>query len=151
MPPKVALGLLRELSDELEEVSVEGYAAWMLANEAMGPWPEAQDVVQVLPHFDCYLIGCHPRDRLLTGAWAKRGLTRGSIGNVPLVVIDGVVAGIWQHRKKGRHLEVQVEPFVPLRRNQYQRLEAAVARVGEIVESKSVALTLGSIEARPHL
>jgi hypothetical protein len=151
MPPKAALPLMQELADELEEVSVEGHAAWMLASEATGYWPEAQDVVRVLPHFDCYLIGCHPRDRLLPEAWAKRGLTRGSIGNLPLVLVDGVVAGVWQQRQKGGRLEVRVEPFQPFSLNQHQHLEAAATRVGEILEAKSVSLTVGAVEACPHL
>jgi hypothetical protein len=151
MPPKAAHRLMHDVSDELEEVSVEGHASWMLASEATGSWPEGQDVVRVLPHFDCYLIGCHPRDRLVPEAWAKRGLTRGSIGNLPLILVDGVVAGIWQQRQKGGRLEVQVEPFQPLSPNQYQHLEAAVARIGEIVAAESVALTVGAVEARPHL
>ncbi|PWT70371.1 MAG: hypothetical protein C5B60_12245 [Chloroflexi bacterium] len=151
MPPRAALHLMQEVADELEEVSVDGHAAWMLASEAAGDWPQAPDVVQVLPHFDCYVIGCHPRDRLLQVDGAKRGLTRGTIGNLPLILVDGMVAGIWQYRQKGQRVEVRVEPFAPLSPNQYHHLEGAVARVGEIMEAKSVTLTLGAVEARPHL
>jgi hypothetical protein len=123
----------------------------MLASEATGYWPVAQDVVRVLPYFVCYLIGCHPRDRLLPGVRAKRGLTRGSIGNLPLVLVDGVVSGIWQQRQRGRRLEVRVEPFESLSLNQYQHVQASVARIGEIMEAECVVLTMGAVEARPHL
>lgn len=151
LPPRAALTVLREVADELEEVEVEGHRAWWLSSEAAGSWPQAQDVVRVLPHFDCYLIGCHPRDRLVPAAWAERVLTRGGIGNLPLVLVDGVVAGRWQQRQAGRRLEVRVEPFQPLSADQYQGLEAAVARVREIVEVERVVLALGAVEARPHL
>jgi hypothetical protein len=151
MPPRAANHLVQAMADDLQEVSVEGHTAWMLAGEARQSWPQVQDVVTVLPHFDCYLIGCHPRDRLLPEAWAQRGLTRGSIGNLPLLLIDGVVAGIWQQRQRGRRLEVRVDPFASLSPNQYQQLEAAVARVAEILEAERAALSVGAVEARPHL
>lgn len=150
MQPRVALAVLRELADELEEVEVEGYHAWLPAGEAEDSWPAAREVVRLLPHFDCYLIGCHPRDRLVPGEWDKRVLTRGSIGNLPLLVIDGVVAGVWQQRRRGRRLDIRVEAFQPLSTDQRRELEADVARIGEIVEAESV-LSLGAIEARPHL
>ena len=150
MQPSAALALTRELAYELEEVEVEGYRAWLPAGETENSWAAAQGVVRLLPHFDCYLIGCHPRERLVPAAWARRVLTRGSIGNLPLLVIDGVVAGVWQQRRKGRRLDVQVEAFQPLRADQQRELEAAAARIGEIVEAES-ALSLGAIDARPHL
>ncbi|HEX7969719.1 MAG TPA: crosslink repair DNA glycosylase YcaQ family protein, partial [Stellaceae bacterium] len=136
--------------DELEEVEVEGYRAWLPASEAADSWPPAQGVVRLLPHFDCYLIGCHPRDRLVPDAWAKRVLTRGSIGNLPLLVIDGVVAGVWQRRRRGRRLDILVEAFQPLSAEQQRKLEAEVMRIGVIVGAES-ALSLGAIDARPHL
>jgi hypothetical protein len=150
MQPSVALALTRQLAGELEEVDVEGHRAWLLSSEAAVAFPLVQDVVRLLPHFDCYVIGCHPRDRLVPADWAKRVLTRSGIGNLPVVVVDGIVAGLWQQRRTGRRLEIRVEAFQPLNAHQHQELEAAVARVGEIVEAQSV-LSLGAVDARPHL
>ncbi len=150
IPSEAALTLTRKLADELEEVEVEGYRAWTLASEATDSWQSVQGVVQLLPHFDCYPIGCHPRDRLVPAAWTQRALTRGAIGNLPLLLIDGVVAGLWQQRLKGQRLEIQVEPFQSLSAQQHQRLEVAAKRIGEIMEAKSV-LSLGAIDAHPHL
>jgi DNA glycosylase AlkZ-like len=150
MQPRVALALTRQLAGELEEVDVEGHHAWLLSSEAAVAFPPVQEVVRLLPHFDCYVIGCHPRDRLVPADWAKRVLTRSSIGNLPVVVVDGIVAGLWQQRRTGQRLEIRVEAFRPLSTHQRQELEAAVARVGEIVEAQS-ALSLGAVDARPHL
>lgn len=150
LPPSVAHTVMREVIGELEEVEIEGHKAWILAHEVKTSWPRAQDVVRLLPHFDCYLIGCHPRDRLVPEG-AKRALTRGGIGNLPVVLVDGIVAGLWEQRQQGRRLQVRVEPFQPMSAAQEQELRAAVARVGKIVEAASVSLTLGAVEARPHL
>jgi hypothetical protein len=149
MQPGAALAVMRELADELEEVDIEGYCAWMLASEMAGSWPVAQEVVRLLPHFDCYLIGCHPRERLVPAEVTQRVLTRGAIGNLPLLVIDGVVAGLWQQRRIGRRLEIGVEAFEPLSRQQHEQLETAVARIEEIIEAECT-VALGAIEARPH-
>jgi hypothetical protein len=150
MPPRTALALMRELADELEEVEVEGHHAWLLASEAEASWAPVSDVARLLPHFDCYLIGCFPRDRLVPSAWAKRVLKQGGIGNLPVVVVDGVVAGLWQQRRSGRRVEIVVEAFQPLSGDQHQQLEAAARRIGEIVETESV-FSLGTVDARPHL
>jgi hypothetical protein len=150
MPPSRALDLTRQLADELEEVDIEGHRAWLLRAEAMLAFPPVEGVARLLPHFDCYVIGCHPRDRLVPVAWAKRVLTRGGIGNLPVMVADGIVAGLWQQRRTGRRLEIRVEAFQPLSAHQHQELEAAVVRIGEIVEAEGV-LSLGAVDAHPHL
>ena len=51
--PRDAADLPRRLADELEEVEVEGWRAWLPAGESEESWPEAHDEVRLLPHFDC--------------------------------------------------------------------------------------------------
>jgi hypothetical protein len=150
MPPGAAHTLTRELANELEEMEIEGHRAWVLANETESDWPKVRDVVRLLPHFDCYLVGCHPRERLVAADWAGRALTRGAIGNRPLLVLDGVVAGLWQQRRVERHFEIRVEAFQPLDAEQRKGLAAAAARLGEIEEAEST-VSLGTVDAGPHL
>lgn len=150
MPPARALALTRQLADELEEVDVEGHRAWLPRAGAAEAGPLSEGLVRLLPHFDCYLLGCHPRDQLVPAAWAKRVLTRGSIGNLPLVLIDGIVSGLWQQHRHGKRLEIRVEVFRPLNPGQHQDLLAAVDRVGEILETDSF-LSLETVDAHPHL
>jgi hypothetical protein len=54
-------------------------------------------------------------------------------------------------RYRSRCIVTVVEPFQALGPNQHQHLEAAVARIGELMEVESVALSVGAVEARPHL
>jgi hypothetical protein len=150
IPPGAAGELLRSLSTELEEVDVEGYRAWLprarAADDAVAP----RESVHLLPHFDCYLIGCHPRNRLVHPAWAERVLAHGSAGNRPVVLIDGMVAGLWQQETSGRTLEIRVELFERSDAGRYQALEAAAARIAEI-KMMEARLTLGTVQSRPHL
>jgi winged helix DNA-binding protein len=152
MRPGAANALTRQMAGELEEVDVEGHRAWQLADEPEISPPQggAQDLVRLLPHFDCYGIGCHPRDRLVPADLKERALTRGGIGNVPLVIIAGVVAGVWQYQRRSHHMEIRVQTLHPLSAAQRRKLASAVARVGEIMEAEA-ALSLGAVDIHPHL
>jgi hypothetical protein len=147
--PRDAANLPRQLADEVEEVEVEGSRVWLLAGESEESWPEADNEARLLPHFDCYAIGCHPRERLVPPEWRARGLAQGSIGHLPLVIIGGVVAGVWSLRRKGKRAEIQVETPHTLNTGQRYDLEAAAARIGEITQTEAT-LTLGAVDARPH-
>jgi hypothetical protein len=149
MQPGRARALMDDLSSELEEVTIEDYHSWMLAEEVSDTRPLEKVSVSLLPHFDCYLIGSHPRERLVPAELKKRVLTRGAIGNLPLLVANGVVAGLWQQRRTGRHLEIVVESLQSLSQEQHQQLRAAAARVGEVVEMECT-LILGAVDTRPH-
>jgi hypothetical protein len=67
-----------------------------------------------------------------------------------VVLVNGVVAGVWKRESRGRRVAVQVEPFTPLSPDQHTRLEAAAARIGAILDA-APTLTLGPITVRPHL
>jgi hypothetical protein len=147
--PRDAVDLPRQLADEVEEVEVEGWRACLLTGESEESWPEADDEARLLPHFDCYAIGCHPRERLVPPEWRARGLAQGSIGHLPLVIIGGVVAGVWSLRRKGKRAEIRVETSHALHARQRHELEMAAARIGETTQTE-VALSFGAVDARPH-
>jgi Winged helix DNA-binding domain len=94
------------------------------------------DSVRLLPHYDCYGIGCHPRDRLVPPAWQARALAGGAAGPFPLVLVNGVVAGTWKRRPSGRRVEVTVQPFSTLTRRQSELLEVEAGRLGRILEAE---------------
>ena len=138
------------IQDELEEVDVEGHRAFLLAADAAAPWAPVQDSVRLLPHFDCYMIGCHPRPQLFPPPWSERTLSGGQAGPIPVLLVDGVVAGVWERPVQRRRIAVRVESFVPLDSRQQALLEAEAAHIGAILEAEAT-LALGSVEVRPHL
>ena len=84
------------------------------------------------------------------GRAAARALApSGQAGNYPVLLIDGLVAGVWHQRRSGRRIAVTVEPLTRLTAGQRQTLETQVARIGEILEGEA-RLTVGTVTAGGH-
>lgn len=115
----------------VEEVGVEGRRAWVLAGDTDWPEPVAGNV-RLLPYYDCYVIGCHPRDRFIPEAHRTRVFDRGA-GPFPTLLIDGIVAGVWRHEKRGKRVDVDVEPFARLTAAQGRRVDEEIARVRDFL------------------
>lgn len=86
--------MFHSLAGELEQVDVDGSPAWVRVGD-IAPPPTTPHGARLLPYFDAYTVGCHPRDRLFPGPAAQRALARGQAGNFPVLLIDGTVAGVW--------------------------------------------------------
>jgi hypothetical protein len=140
--------LFDSLGDEPQQIGVEGYLAWVIAGDTSAPSPQLE-CVHMLPYFDAYVVGSHPRELLFPGVAAERALAGGQAGNFPVVLINGVVAGVWQQRRSGRTLDITVEPFERLTAPQRRALNDQVARVGEILQG-APQLTIGPVTIGPH-
>jgi hypothetical protein len=150
-----AAELAGSLAGELEEVEVEGSRAWLLAADTAGPWEPPDGSVRLLPHFDCYLRGSHPRDVLVPPAVRQAAAVDGHArqvltGPLPALVVDGAVAGVWERRTRGRILELRVRPYLRLGAARRRQLDAEAARMGRIL-AVPVELTIGELTTRPHL
>lgn len=139
--------LFEELREELVEVAVEGKRLFLLASDPFDV-EGGEAVVRLLPHFDAYLRGFHPREQLALSDHAKR--SAGATGRFPVLLVDGRVAGVWERRNRGRRVSVRVDPFGTLGRRQLRELEAEVARLGRVLEAEA-DLELGEVEVRAHL
>ncbi|WP_410817366.1 winged helix DNA-binding domain-containing protein [Micromonospora sp. 050-3] len=146
VPPGWATSLFDSL--DLTEVTVEGTRAWVTAGDAEFP-DDRPSGLRLLPYFDAYAVGCHPRERLFPGAAAERALAGGQAGNYPVLLVDGVVAGVWHQRRSGRSIRVTVEPLRTLGAAQQRALQEEVERVGEILEGRA-SLTIGTVSVGPH-
>ncbi|MFF5371433.1 winged helix DNA-binding domain-containing protein [Streptomyces sp. NPDC013187] len=149
-PPGWATALFGELAaaGRIEEVLFEGTPAWVAADDTdfpQGPPPG----VRLLPYFDAYVIAGQPRERLFPGAAYARALGGGQAGNYPVLLVDGVVAGVWHQRRRGRRTTVTVEPLVRLTARQRRELDEQVERVGEVLEA-TPELVVGEVTVGPH-
>jgi hypothetical protein len=145
--PAWATDLFRRSGQAVERVDVEGDELWQLAgDDAPDDTPAG---VRLLPYFDAYAVGCHPRERLFVGPAADRALARTQAGNFPVLLIDGLVAGVWHQARRGKKLAVTVEPLRSLSARNRRDLDAQVARLGEIQEA-TATLTIGAVTTGPH-
>lgn len=146
--PRWAADLFTTLGDQLEPVTVEGEAAWMVAGDTALP-AERPAGLRLLPYFDAYGVGSYPREKVFPGRAAERALAGGQAGNFPLLLIDGTVAGIWHQRRAGKKIVVTVEAFGTLTARQRRALDEQVARLGEI-QGGQPELTMGTVTVGPH-
>ena len=150
--PQAALELMQSM--DLDEVEVEGWRAWLPAgdstptNEKLSTRAESSSV-HLVPHYDCYVVGCFPREQLIP-AHAPPELRKGTAAPFPVVLVDGAIGGIWRRQQRGKVLEVRVEPFVPMSKVQKVATQQQAERIGEILQTP-VEFSFGAVEPRPHL
>lgn len=153
--PAQAQKLLEPLAADLEAVDFAGRRAWMLAADVEADRPPSAtpsaDSLRLLPQYDCYLLGCGPRERIVPEAARTRVNTYGrgrfeGATALSVMLIDGVVSGLWEkrpHRQASkRDPELRVESFGQLTTRQHELLESEVGRIGAFLETR-LALTLG--------
>lgn len=131
----------------IEEVDFEG-PAWVAAGDTEFPGAPVRGV-RLLPYFDAYAIAAGPREMLFPGSAYARALAGGQAGNFPVLLVDGVVAGVWHQRRRGGRTTVTVEPLEGLTAKRERELAEQVERVGEILEARA-ELVVGRVTAGPH-
>jgi len=149
--PRYAAELFGRLEADLSRVGLDGSAEpfWVAAGDT-GTSAEPHRGIRLLPYFDPYVVAGQPRDRLYPGAAAARALTpSGQAGNYPVVLVDGVVGGVWHQRRSGRKLALTVEPLAELTAAQRRDLDEEAALVGTVMEA-TVTLTVGPVTVGPH-
>jgi winged helix DNA-binding protein len=125
--------LFDELAGDLEEIDVEGRRCFVLAGDRSFPAPTTE--VRLLPEYDVYVMGSRERDQLVPPpvreliAAHGRGRYEGPAG-VRLVIVDGIAAGLWERRKRGRRLELQVRLARRLGKARRAELEREAKRLG---------------------
>jgi Winged helix DNA-binding domain len=151
--------VFESLGSEIEPVSVEGWKAWQLVGRQES-LPLAESV-HLLPHFDCYVVACRPRELLapfdlaerLSGRVPRlfeRSLRHHDVKTMNTVFVNGRLAGFWERKQTGRRLAITVELLRRLSGNQTDLVELAARRTGEIFEAEA-SLVIGRANIRPHL
>src|SRR5262249_1660530 len=103
--------LFDELAPALDEVDVEGRRCFVLAGDTS--FPEPTSTVRLLPEYDVYVMGFRNRDQLVPEPLREliashgRGRYEGPAAT-GLVVVDGIAAGLWERRKRGKRIELDV-------------------------------------------
>jgi hypothetical protein len=110
--PKAVRGVLRA-EHGFSEVKVEGRKAWTVG-DGEDDDAHAGPVVRLLPLFDPYTVAIRRNgDRPLSGP--EKDLVYRKAGWIsPVLVVDGDLAGVWEHAETRVGLKVDIRPFAPL-------------------------------------
>ena len=95
------------------------------------------------------MVGSFPRDQLLPADWRARGGTPGTAATLSVLVLDGVVSGLWRRARRGSAVEIRVGPFAPLSVRRQRLVERRAQEIGAILE-REVTCEIGPVDARPH-
>ena len=131
--PAEARALFDSIGSELEVVDVEGHEAFVLAGDTDFPEPAAS--VRLLSEYDVYVMGFRERDQLVPDAARLqvaahgRGKYEGPAG-VRFLMIDGIAAGLWDRKKRGKAIELRVTPSRKLTRAERVGIDAEAERIG---------------------
>ncbi len=111
LSPAAAGRLLAELG---EEVEVDGLRAFLLA-EHVEPARDAQPTrtLRLLPAFDPYVAGAPRAGHGIFPVERRGEIYRQAGWLTPVIVIDGVIAGVFRQERKGRRLAVSLQPWGP--------------------------------------
>jgi hypothetical protein len=105
------------LGEEVSPIELGDAQYWMLAADAR----EASELppqrsVRLIPAFDQYVIGAsrHAEHLLLGNLRGRVYRPQGWIS--PVLLVNGLMQGVWRHQIKGSRVDVLVEPFVKIPR-----------------------------------
>ena len=134
--PADARALFDSIGNELEVVNVEEHAAFVHAGDTDFPRSEAS--VRLLPEYDVYVMGFRQRDQLVPEEARRqvaahgRGKYEGPAG-VRFLMVDGIAAGMWERKKRGKRIELRVTPCRKLTRAQRVGIDGEAERIGAFV------------------
>jgi Winged helix DNA-binding domain len=127
--------LFEGVADELVPAAVEGRRGFVLGSDvARLESPPPASGVRLLGGYDPW-VAQPDRSSLVGGDDALRKKLFPSVGRPGVVLVNGVMAGIWKGRKQGATLELSVDWLGP---------EADIAE-----EAAAIASLRGCVEARP--
>jgi hypothetical protein len=129
------LGAIWEsLKKELVEVSIEGKKAFLLRKDYDQFAQSSFDVpsLELLPHFDPYLLGHSEKDHLVSPAHYKQ-VYRKAGWISPVVLLNGRVGGVWSYTRGGKQLSLRVEPFERFPKTIRAKIEKKAASLGDFL------------------
>jgi hypothetical protein len=96
------------------QVEVEGgKPAWTVPEATVAPADDAP-VVRLLPLFDPYTVAVRRHGQRPLDSPAKDLVYRKAGWISPVLLVDGEIAGVWEHKEEKGGLRVEVRPFGPV-------------------------------------
>jgi hypothetical protein len=131
--PADARALFDSIANEREVVDVEGHEGFVLVGDT--DFPQAEASGRLLSEYDVYVMGFRERDQLVPDEARRQvaahggGKYEGPAG-VRFLLIDGIAAGLWERKKRGKCIELQVSPSRKLTPAERAELDTEAERIG---------------------
>lgn len=117
---------LKGLADDFAPAELKQHGKLFDVPGAPRPDPETPAPVRFLPAFDNLVLAHKDRTRVLASEHQARVTTKNLRVN-PTFLVDGFVAGVWKHERKGKAATLRLEPFGRLTK----KVRAELEREGE--------------------
>jgi hypothetical protein len=131
--------MIASLGEEAVEVDVEGHHAWVLGRDVDEIASAASpNTARLLPAFDPWVIGASRTAAALLDPQHKTRVYRPQGWISPVILVNGRIAGVWKHSRKGRRLLVEINPFAKLPAWTRSQIEAEAKRLAIFFDSDFV-------------
>ncbi|MGC3991233.1 MAG: winged helix DNA-binding domain-containing protein [Chthoniobacteraceae bacterium] len=122
---------LEAAKSQLVSETVDGTTYWLSAAfpSVEGLGPEAH----LLPGFDEYLLGYTDRSAVLDAKHAEKIIPGGNGVFMPMLVVEGRIAGTWKRTVKKKAVAVSVLPFIKLKKSTKLEIEKAADFYGKFL------------------
>lgn len=142
----VAKKVFKQIEDELEPVDVEGWRALALRSTVEQMKQAAiSGVVRLLPLFDAYVLDIgRTGEPILPKQYWKKVFRQGG-WTTAVVLVDGIIKGVWDYKTKETQTTITVEMFDPPTKLIQKGIEAEAARLAGFLNTV-VVLEYGPIK-----
>lgn len=130
--------LFKEYAEVMVQVDVDGTARWSTPDTLADLQKENAGAtgVHLLPGFDPYVIApIGHRVQTVPDGFIDR-VSRAAGWISPVLLVDGVVRGVWSHEAKNGTLAITVEPFAKVSAATKKAAKTAAARYGELFDAE---------------
>jgi hypothetical protein len=134
LPISEARAGLESIKAQLREEIIDGQSYWLSQKEALPP----ERSIYLLPGFDEYILGYKDRTTVVEPQFMDAICPGGNGVFQPTIVSDGQVVGIWKRTLKKKHVEIALEPFNALRKDEVEGIAESAERFGAYLGLKAV-------------
>lgn len=128
---------IAQLGGEVCAIELEGEQCWMLSADVKKlrdlPAPRS---VNLLPAFDQYVIGASRHAHHLLPGDLRARVYRPQGWISPVLLVNGMMHGVWRHEVKGSRVEVTISPFVKIPAWAHRGAEDEAERLAEFLGGK---------------
>ena len=127
--------LLARLGDEVTEAELGGARVWLLAKDLEEIGSAAPEgVARLLPAFDAHVVAA-PRDADAVLPPERRDRVYRPQGWLsPVLLVDGAMAGVWSHERRGGAVHVEIAPFADVGAEVRAAAEAEAERLAAFLQ-----------------